>query len=173
MYPHLIIVLLMAVNSIVPQRQFDKKQHRDSLVKQHSDSLVKKAAAGFMNSSKHIGLSIGTYNNGDEYAYHYGTIDKHKHVLPDNQTVYEIASLTKSFTGILLAQAVVDKKIALNDDVRKYLDGKYLNLVYKGKPVRITDLATHTSGLPKNIPDYPSNLTPNEIFTLYKNYSET
>jgi CubicO group peptidase (beta-lactamase class C family) len=48
----------------------------------------------------------------------------------------------------LLAQAVLDKKVSLDDDIRKYLVGDYPNLSYRGTPITLQHLANHTSRLP-------------------------
>ncbi len=68
----------------------------------------------------------------------------------DEHTLYEIGSLTKLFTGTLLADMVNTKLIDLNTPTQTYLDEKRVLLPkFEGKPIRIIDLATHTSGLPK------------------------
>ncbi len=54
----------------------------------------------------------------------------------------------------MLAQAVIEKKVNLDDDIRKYLPGDYPNLQYKGHPVRLVDLANHTSALPSMSRNY-------------------
>ncbi|SDH21463.1 Beta-lactamase [Mucilaginibacter gossypii] len=67
--------------------------------------------------------------------------------------------MTKSFTGILLAQAVIDKKIALDDDIRKYLKGDYPNLVHQATPIRIRDLTNHTSRITRIFPNLRERAT--------------
>ena len=74
-------------------------------------------------------------------------MDKGKGNIPTDSTIYEIASVSKSFTGILVAQAVL-QRLNINDDIRKYLSEDFSNLEYEGKPVRIKHLLTHTAGLP-------------------------
>lgn len=56
--------------------------------------------------------------------------------------VYEIGSVTKVFTGLLLADLVSDGTVRLEDPAARYLDGA------EG-PVTLLQLATHTSGLPR------------------------
>ena len=93
----------------------------DNPLKTKIDSLVQKCVVEIFNDKNIFGLSIGIYKNGKEFYYNYGSLEKDKHVLPTSATVYEIGSITKTFTGILLAQAFLDKKIKLDDDIRKYL----------------------------------------------------
>ncbi len=60
-----------------------------------------------------------------------------------------MGSIAKTYTGLLLSQAVYDKKINLDDDIRPYLDDKYPNLVLdNNEPITFRHLITHTSGLP-------------------------
>ncbi|PZR24110.1 MAG: hypothetical protein DI539_01465 [Flavobacterium psychrophilum] len=89
------------------------------------------------------------YQNGKVINRHHSN----RHNQPDDKTLYEIGSVTKTFTGLLMAKAVTEGKIALNDDVRKYLDGKYRNLEYKGKPISIKDLLVFKTGIKRDFPD--------------------
>ena len=144
---------------------------RPTAVSNPRDSIVVQSANHFMSSPKHIGLSIGIYDHGETHTWHYGTTEKGRTVTPTDSTLYEIASLTKTFTGILLGQAVADGKIDLQTPVVHYLPGRYPNLMVQGRPVKIVDLANHTSGLPKNIPDLPRGTTAADIIS--KNASLT
>src|SRR6185295_11152372 len=76
--------------------------------------------------------------------------------LPSANTIYAIASISKTFTGILLAKAAMEKKLNLNDDIRKYLSGSYPNLEYKGQFIKLKYLTNHRSGIPFSLPDDPS-----------------
>lgn len=110
-------------------------------------------AAAFLKISKANAVSIGIVKDGKTYTRHYGELDKGKGNRPNNTTLYEIASITKLFTGLLMAQAVVDGKVDLNDDIRKYISGSYPNLEYKGTPVTIKDLVSLKSGFGSDLPD--------------------
>jgi CubicO group peptidase (beta-lactamase class C family) len=90
------------------------------------------------------------YNNGKVITRHHSE-NRNR---PDDNTLYEIGSVTKTFTGLLIAKAVTEGKISLTDDVRKYLDGKYRNLEYKGKPITIKDLLVFKTGVKRDFPDY-------------------
>ena len=98
-------------------------------------------------------VSAGIYVNGKIYKLHKGELTKGKGNTPNDQTLYEIASLTKTFTGTLLAQAIADGKVMLDDDVRRYLPGDFPNLEYKKHPVTFRHLVTHRSRLPNIFPD--------------------
>ena len=98
-------------------------------------------------------LSVGVIKNGKIYKFHKGKLTNGER--PNDQTLYEIASLTKTFTGTLLAKAILDKKVGLDEDIRKYLPESYPNLEFNGQPITFRNLVTHTSGLPNMFPNRP------------------
>jgi D-alanyl-D-alanine-carboxypeptidase/D-alanyl-D-alanine-endopeptidase len=117
------------------------------------DSLVEQSVSAFMKNNSRVGISIGIIKDGKRYLYNYGSTQKDKSELPTGNTVYELASITKTFGSTLLAKAVIDKKVNLNDDIRKYLKEDYPNLNYNGIPITLLNLANLTSGLPNWMPD--------------------
>ena len=139
---------------------------------QSLDATAQELGNAFARDPHHVGLSIGVIQNGARHTYHFGTVDRSAQQLPNDRSIYEIGSATKTFTGILLAQALMDGKINLTDDVQKYLPEPYPNLAYLGYPVRIMDLATHTSGLPKHIRAFKKGMTIQQFIDSYGNYGE-
>ncbi len=95
-------------------------------------------------------LSIGVLMNGKNYIEHFGELVPGSGIKPTNETIYEIASVSKTFTGTLAAKAVLEGRLTLEDDIRLYLNGDYANLAYRNNPIQIQHLLTHTSGLPSN-----------------------
>ena len=69
-------------------------------------------------------------------------------VTPD--TVFEIGSITKVFTSFLLADMVERGEVMLNDPVRKFLPASVIVPSRSGKEIALVDLATQTSGLPRD-----------------------
>lgn len=125
----------------------------DNLHNTHIDSAIHKSVMQYFKDGRAVGLSIGIVVNGNTHFYNYGETRAGNKQLPGKQTIYEIGSITKSFTGILLAKAVLDRKISLSDDIRKYLTESYPNLVYKGVPITIQDLSNHTSRITRIFPN--------------------
>jgi CubicO group peptidase (beta-lactamase class C family) len=72
----------------------------------------------------------------------------------DEDTLFEIGSITKTFTGILLADAVLGGKATLDDSIAQHLPTDLLPPESPLRKVTLLDLATHTSGLPR----LPGNL---------------
>lgn len=115
------------------------------------DSIVKAAAKVFTGDSARVGLSVGVLNGKTKYTYNFGETAPGSGSTPTDNTIYEIGSLTKTFTGLLMAHAITEGKLKLNDDVRKYLSANYRNLQYpNGDPVKVGYILAHTAQLPNS-----------------------
>lgn len=134
------LLILMSVNSF-SQSQKDVY------------SIMDTNAAKLKEKSGAYSVSVGIVKDGKVYTKHYGEIDKGKGNIANNDTYFEIASVTKLFTGQLLAKAVLDGKISLEDDIRKFLKEDYPNLQYQGTPIKIGNLISYTTALPRSLPD--------------------
>lgn len=120
------------------------------------DSLIRT----YLLKPENKSLSIGILKNRKAAFYHYGETRKGTGNLPSNRSIYEIGSVSKSFTGILLAKAIEEQKIKAGDDIRNYLPESCKNLAYKNTPITLVQLANHTSGIPR----LPENLTDQKNF---------
>ena len=67
-------------------------------------------------------------------------------------TIFGIASVSKAFTGLLLADAIRRKEVKLDEPVARYLPAGTKLPERKGRKIALIDLATHTSGLPHELP---------------------
>jgi len=116
------------------------------------DTAVHEAATSLFKDPVHVGLSIVVSVNGQTTFYNYGTTSKASPRVPTSDTLYEIGSITKTFTGVLAARAVLEDRMRLDDDFRRYLPEPYPNLESGGRPITLRTLATHTSGMPRDLP---------------------
>ncbi|TLX48023.1 serine hydrolase [Pseudoalteromonas phenolica] len=92
-------------------------------------------------------VSISVVDADKTYQYHLGTLSNGE--TPNNQTLYEIGSITKTYTGLVVAKAIQDGKVELDKDIRQYLkDDEYKNLELSNRYITLRHLLTHTSGLP-------------------------
>ena len=89
-------------------------------------------------------------------------------------TLFEVGSITKTFTALLLADMVVKGELKLEDPVEKWLpQGITVGLNglklrdHTGDPIRLVDLATHRSGLPR-LPDNMPNGTRADPYVDYR-----
>jgi len=103
----------------------------------------------------------------ERWVVGYGRLSATDERVPDGDTVFEIASITKVFTGILLAQAVVNGEVKLDDPISMYLPDGVTAPEYEGRSITLLDLATHTSGLPR----WPFNVHPKDPSNPYADYT--
>lgn len=96
-------------------------------------------------------VMVGTVKDGREDYFGFGSVSNEEVQLPDADTVFEIGSVTKVFTAILLADMAARGEVALADPVSKHLPADLRVPAPGGRPITLADLASHTSGLP-NIP---------------------
>jgi CubicO group peptidase (beta-lactamase class C family) len=95
------------------------------------------------------GVSIGVLKHGVRRVFAYGTAE------PDS--IFEIGSISKTFTGLLLARAVLDGRVRLDQPVRELLPPGTVAKP-EAEEVTLLDLITHHSG----IPSIPFNLRPGD-----------
>jgi CubicO group peptidase (beta-lactamase class C family) len=130
------------------------------------DKAVDAAARRFFSDPCHVGLSIAVVSGTEPHFYNYGSTTRGGERTPTRDSIYEIASVTKTFTGALAAKAVVESRMELDADFRAYLDGPFPYLEGARQPVTLRMLATHTSGLPRDIPDSDALLDKPDFRTL-------
>lgn len=112
--------------------------------------IIEERLAEFLETSQAHGVTIAVTFKGRGHVLHAGTLHPGMPAPATDDTLFEIASVTKTFTGTLAARAVLDGKIGLEDDIRQYLEGEHANLEFAGEPIRFRHLLTHISGLPSN-----------------------
>jgi len=95
-----------------------------------------------------VAISIGFIDNGKECFLNYGKISRESKLKVDKNTIFEIGSITKLFTANLVVQAQDEGKLKIDDFIDNHLPKEYiLSEKIKGK-LKISDLASHQSGLP-------------------------
>jgi CubicO group peptidase (beta-lactamase class C family) len=134
------------------------------------DKKVDTVARTYIQKINTVGLSIGVLKNGKISVYNYGEISKGSGQLPTAETLFEIGSITKTFTATLLAYYVNEGKIKLTDQVTKFLpDSVAANPELKA--ITLVNLSNHTSGLPP-LPDNFALQNPYDRLNPYKNYDK-
>ncbi|RXF02257.1 serine hydrolase domain-containing protein [Pseudoalteromonas sp. PS5] len=112
------------------------------------ESNTKAEITEFIDDNPGQVVSISVVDAENTYQYHLGTLRNGD--TPDNQTIYEIASITKTYTGLVVAKAIQDGKVELDKDIRHYLkNNEYKNLELSNQYITLRHLMTHTSGLPQ------------------------
>ncbi|WP_167087225.1 serine hydrolase domain-containing protein [Massilia frigida] len=82
-------------------------------------------------------------------------------------TVYEIGSITKVFTAILLSDMVLRGDVKLDDPIGAYLPANVKTPLFKGKPITLRELSAQLSGLPST----PPNLAPANPANPFADYT--
>lgn len=139
----------------------------DNLKQTTLDKTVDTLLDNYINTLGNVGASVAVYYKGYNYYYNYGETIKDAKQLPTNQSLYEIGSISKTFTATLLAKATIDKKVNLQDAITKYLpDSVAANKDLQN--ITLQQLSNHSSGLPRlpiNI-----NFTVTNYLQPYENY---
>jgi len=97
------------------------------------------------------GMAVGVIVDGRAQVFNYGVASTQTRKPVTDATLFELGSVSKTFTATLTQWAQVDKRLSLNDSVGEYLP------TLRGTPfggVSLLDLGTHTpGGLPLQVPD--------------------
>lgn len=126
----------------------------------HADNaLLKEAielpAAVLYLDSGVPGLVMGVIKDGETAVIGFGKIAEGSDKEPDGDTLMRIGSITKVFTGATLASLVADGTVAFSDPLQKHLGWDITVPSRDGHVVRLIDLVTHTSGLPREVERQP------------------
>jgi D-alanyl-D-alanine-carboxypeptidase/D-alanyl-D-alanine-endopeptidase len=113
-----------------------------------------------------IGIIVGLLEPDGRRIIGYGSTTKGVARPLDGDTVFEIGSITKVFTALLLADAVERGEVALTDPVARFLPTA-VRVPERGRAITLGDLASHMSGLPR----LPSNMTPKDQNNPYADYT--
>ncbi len=98
----------------------------------------------------------------------YGSLDQSDKRPLDGDTLFEIGSITKVFTALLLADMARHGEVRLDEPIAKYLPSTVKVPERNGRQITLVDLATHTSGLPL----MPRNFRPKNPENPYVDYTE-
>ncbi len=120
--------------------------------------LAKSLTSGELAPSTGIGVSIGVVDHGVSRVFSYGAAK------PDS--IFEIGSMTKTFTGLILAQMIAQGKVKPDEPVRELLPPGTVARP-SGPEITLVDLATQHSGLPR----LPDNMDPADQKNPYADYS--
>ncbi len=106
-----------------------------------------------------VGVVVGVLDHGERKIFAYGTAKA--------DSIFEIGSVTKTFTGLALAQMVQQHIVALDQPVRELLPAGTVAKPASGPEITLLDLATQHSGLPR----LPDNMHPESQADPYANYT--
>jgi CubicO group peptidase (beta-lactamase class C family) len=155
-------IVSIAVLSASVAAQSEPKSHSFSEAQIHN--ILVQRIDDFHQS---VGIVVGIIDPTGRRVVSYGKLDTGDSRVLDGDTVFEIGSVTKVFTSLLLSDMVQRGEVALTDPVAKYLPAGTKVPQRNGKQITLLDLATHTSGLPT----LPTNMQSRDEGNPYADYS--
>jgi len=148
-----------------------------------SDEEIRQLLADRIDvQQKSVGMVVGIITPHGRRLITYGRLDQGDTRPLNGNTVFEIGSVTKIFTALLLADMVQHGEVQLDDPVAKYLPSTVHIHERNSKVITLVDLATQTSGLPffpDGIPlddravDAVAKYTPRQLYDFLSTWSPT
>jgi CubicO group peptidase (beta-lactamase class C family) len=114
-----------------------------------------------------FGIVVSIMDEHGSSVVSYGKLDNGTERDVDGTTVFEMGSVTKTFTVLLLQDMVERGEMKLDDPVAKYLPASVTLPDFNGRELTISDLATQSSGFPHD----PDNYDPKIADHPYADYS--
>ncbi|TDF42256.1 class A beta-lactamase-related serine hydrolase [Alteromonadaceae bacterium M269] len=112
------------------------------------------------------GISLGEISKSERVYASAGKESKNGDAV-DEHSLYEVGSITKVFTGILLADAVLQGKAELTDSIAKHLPKGVISADSPLQQVTLLQLSTHTSGLPRLPSDLSNGASDKDPYAHY------
>jgi CubicO group peptidase (beta-lactamase class C family) len=102
-------------------------------------------------------LVIGIIDGNQRQIYTFGETAQGNGQKTTTKTLFEIGSITKTFTGTLLADLVKQNLVEYNNPLQMYVPNGTSVPGANANKITLIELATHTSGLPRDFlsPTYP------------------
>jgi len=130
-----------------------------------------------MNQTGIVGMGASIIVDGKViWSKGYGFADKENHIPFSTSTIMNIASISKTFTGVCIMKAVEEGFVDLDEDINHYLDFKLINPYFPNEKITLRHLATHTSSLADRYPFYSDSTIfydgrkPEPLGEFLKNY---
>ncbi|MDO6721010.1 serine hydrolase [Psychrosphaera sp. 1_MG-2023] len=146
---------LLLCSSLLSAANIDTK-----LIEQHLQTRVSEGSVG-------VGLVVAVVDGKQDKIIAVGKANKTNSMALNKSSLFEIGSISKTFTGLLLADMVIKGELNLDDPVSKYLPKGVSMPTRNDKQITLLHLATHTSGLPR----LPTDFKPKDMTNPYADYS--
>lgn len=119
------------------------------------DEVVEFTGAVLFLEHKVPALVIGAVRDGETAIYGFGETSDGSEKAPGADTLFRIGSLTKAFTGDLLAHLAAGNVVSLTDPLAKYAPDLAPSSNEEAQAIRLIDLATQSAGTPREVPHEP------------------
>jgi serine-type D-Ala-D-Ala carboxypeptidase/endopeptidase len=128
---------------------------------------VEKLVTPLVEAKDIVGCVVGVFDGGKSEVYGFGEIHHGQGDKPNGETVYEIGSITKAFTGTLLSDMVNEGKVKLDAPLQDFMPAGVKLHEYKDHTIKLVDVASQSSGLPR----MPYNMGPKDTKNPYVDYT--
>ncbi len=132
-----------------------------------SDEEIRRILVERVEAKQSVGIVVGVIEPEGRRIVAHGSLAKGDQRPLNGETIFEIGSISKVFTSLLLADMAQRGEVALSDPAGNYLPSSVKMPERGGKKITLQDLAMHISGLPR----LPSNLNPKDPTNPYADYS--
>lgn len=130
------------------------------------EAKVRAAAEQVMQQHKIPGMAIAVTANGHQSFYNFGITSRDTPQQVSSDTLFEVGSISKTFTATLATYAQANGQLSLSDHPGKFLPQLKGTAFDK---VTLLNLATHTAGgFPLQVPDEVQ--TNEQLLTYLKNW---
>ncbi len=137
---------------------------------QPASSAVAAVAAPLVERGACSGIAVGINDRGTRSFYAFGETARGSGRAPTATTEFEIGSITKVFTTTLLALYAQRQTVKLDAPLQNYVPQGVTVPSFGGRQITLVDLATHTSGLPRQPPMHGDSYSPAEMFAFLSSY---
>jgi serine-type D-Ala-D-Ala carboxypeptidase/endopeptidase len=136
-------------------------------------SAVAALAGALVERGECTGIAVGTNDRGTPGFYAYGEVARGSGRAPEPKTAFEIGSVTKVFTATLLAIEAQRGVVKLDAPLQNYVPHGITVPRFEGRQMTLADLATHTSGLPRQPPMHGEHYSAQDMFAFLNSYQLT
>jgi serine-type D-Ala-D-Ala carboxypeptidase/endopeptidase len=155
------------LNSVIAQPTITTTTAASQFTAAKESSIIMLLLNNVKRYLPHVSIVVGIITPNGTQVYGYGNISKANSTIVNGNTIFDIASITKTFTTTLLADMVKQGLVRLDDPIEKYIPATVKVPTYNRHKITLEDLATHTSGLP----DFPAGWIRNHTYTTQQVYN--
>ncbi|HBJ35437.1 MAG TPA: hypothetical protein DDZ51_11935 [Planctomycetaceae bacterium] len=153
-----VLVFMLAV-VVIPSAIFADEPYK------HAQKIAE-LVQPLLDSGAIQGVSIGVVDQEKHWIGNFGVLAKDRPTPPTDDTIYEIGSISKVFTGILLADAVLSGDVTLATNIGEILPEIAKSNADVASSIQLRHLSTHASGLPR----MPTNIAPSDPLDPFADY---
>lgn len=159
-------LMVTALTSCICQEAAQKRKPTASVEQGKYAKQVTSLARRLVDEEWTVGLAVGLVNGAQTEVYTFGRVEVGKAASPTGSTLFEIGSVTKTFTAVLLAEMARRGQVKLDEPVKALLPDGVKVPARGGKQITLAQLSTHRSGLPR----LPDNFKPANAKNPYADY---